>query len=138
MNVLLALFLILFEAFNEGLRERGLKGIAGLIEFIYLAVITLIAFQWVRGESTFNVVKDTYTITIIGYVFFRHTFFDPVLNIITKQRLFYIGRTKWSDKTMRLFFDKTNLSPDHVLFMTRLISFCIGLTFLMGWRFGIL
>ena len=95
MNILIALFLILFEAIPEALVERtgkkkdgildiiyklnqpnekGIgnynKLIAGVIEFIYRAAVTIIVYIWYT--NTFNPTDSHKIIWIIaGYILFR-------------------------------------------------------------------
>jgi len=60
MNLIVALFLIIFEAVSEGLYDRQKKTIAGVIEFIYRAVVTLIIFAWL------TIIAHKHVAAIIG------------------------------------------------------------------------
>lgn len=131
MNLLIALFLILTEAISEGLRNRGRKDIAGVIELLYRAAITLIVFAWFLGNVfVFEYRTDNYFVTIIGYVLLRFALFDIAYNLTIGEVINHIGTTKFYDKLLR------KVHPV-MLILVRLICLLIGVAFLMGWRHGI-
>ena len=51
MNLLLAIFLIVFEAVSEGLQTGGHLLAAELVEFVYLAGITLGLLMWLNWRQ---------------------------------------------------------------------------------------
>jgi uncharacterized membrane protein len=128
-----ALFLILSESISEALSDEGKKMVAGIIEFINLAVITLIIFAWlncvypkgIRWQPAY------YWQVVAGYILLRFALFDLAYNLIRRLPLFYIGMTKLSDKLLRKFFTRTRIPAEHMLFMFKLISLVIGLTWLL-------
>ena len=54
MLLLIALFLIILEAVPEALALKGHKIIAGAIEFVYRAFVTLVIYMWAMGVSHLN------------------------------------------------------------------------------------
>ena len=131
MNLLIALFLILFEAMPEGLYDRGKKTIVGLTEFAYRAVVTLIIFAWATGWIVFYPHPEGFLDTIIGYVLFRFALFDFVYNAFAGNNLFYIGTTKIYDKFFGWFFKLTKFPEESFLFITKLIALLIGIVWLL-------
>lgn len=131
MNIVAALFLIIFEAVYEGLRDRGKKTIAGVIEFIYLSVITLIVYAWLSGYLIFHVNNPLFILTIGGYVLVRYALFDPVYNKCRGNDLWYIGNTKIYDKLLGWFFRWTKFPKEDFLPWTRLIALAIGIVWLL-------
>lgn len=135
MLLLVCLFLILFEAVYESLYERGKnfavdKGrstillISGLIEFIYRAVITLII---ILGITICD--PQTYFYPIAGCLLLRFALFDVIYNLIRGLDVFYFGKTKLWDRTWNWFFTRTGVNKPHFLFMFKLLSLLIGISF---------
>lgn len=128
-----ALFLILTESVSEALADNGKKTIAGIIEFIKLAMVTLIVFAWL--DLTYPKWmwwhEVNYWQVVVGYVLVRFAIFDLVYNLIVRYPLFYIGTTKLSDKLLRKFFTVTHLPSEHMLFMFKLMALAVGLTWLL-------
>lgn len=145
MNLLIALFLILFEASAEGLSLAGHKGLAGVIEFIFLAVVTFVMFSYTTGAYRIFTRRNTVLslqppiVRIIGgYVLLRFAIFDAIHNVCAGLPMFYIGKTKWSDQIWQWFFSVSGIATDHFLFMFKLIALLIGVSWLMGWQNGII
>jgi hypothetical protein len=70
MNLLIALFLIIAEAIYEGLYDDGHKLIAGMLEFVYKALITLAVFILVNtGLPDSNLLNGNLIYVLIGYLF---------------------------------------------------------------------
>lgn len=128
-----ALFLILSEAIPEALSDNGRKTAAGIIEFLNLAVVTLIVFAWLNCVYPKGIRWQPahYWQLIGGYVLLRFALFDLVYNLMRKHPLFYIGMTKLQDKLLRKFFTRTRIPAEHMLFMLKLISLAIGITWLL-------
>lgn len=140
MNLLIALFLIVFKAVFDGLRDKGKKGIAGLISSIYYAITILIVFAWCMGIQTFlpEYRSDNYIVTIIGFLFIRFGLFDPLYNaIVGKNPVNYIGRTKYWDKLIRRICKWAKFPVEWVI-VVRVPFLCIGISYLLDWRFGII
>lgn len=108
----IALFLIIFEAVPEGLALAGHKTIAGLIEFVFLAGVTLTVFAYFTqsyGKETkynlhysnflqrFFYTQHNFWWYIAGYVLLRLALFDIIHNISAGLPIFYIGTTKLFD-----------------------------------------
>lgn len=136
MNLLLALFLIILKAVLDGLNMRGLKTLAGWIEIPYLAVIVFIAFAYAHSIPSWWIPKDTYLISIIGFLFLRYGIHSIILNAVARQELTYIGNTKSTDKIGRWLFNRFHISYSLLIF-TKAISTFIGLSLLAGFRHGI-
>ena len=109
----IALFLIVFEAVPEGLALGGHKMIAGIIEFVYLAGVTLTVFayftksyplskwQYYRGYKTLYDMDERafppFWQYIIGYLLLRIAIFDIIFNLSAGLDPFYIVSTKLFD-----------------------------------------
>lgn len=134
--LLVALFLIVFEAVPEGLALDGHKMIAGILEAVKLIGITLTVYAYFtvsypekpysRWYLTFN---GGYWWLIAGYFLLRFGIFDIIFNLSAGQEMFFRGTTKVYD-----------------ILMTKLgswgwfIQLCCtlpGIAFLMEWRHGI-
>jgi len=145
MNLLIALFLIVSEAASEGLSLAGHKGIAGGIEFIFLAVVTFMMFSYTTGAYRIFTRRNTVLslqpniLTVLGgYVLLRFAIFDVIHNLCAGVPMFFIGTTKWYDRIWQWFFAWSNIPSDHFLFMFKLIALLIGVSWLMGWQHGII
>ena len=128
MNLLLALFLIVFEVVPESIKNKTL---AGVVEFIYRAVVTVIAFVLIGGYACFAPPMSSLLYTLGGYVLLRFALFDIIYNAIQGLPIFFIGTTKLYDKWFRWFFIKTRLPKEHFLAMLKFISLLIGITWLL-------
>ena len=101
MNLLLAIFLIVFEAVSEGLQTGGHLLAAELVEFVYLAGITLGLLMWLNWRQVNSFYDRSKLIkVIIGYILLRFALFDLVWNISAGQDLFFYGTTKVYDRFM--------------------------------------
>ncbi len=136
MNILLALFLIILKAVIDGLNMRGKKTLAGWLEWLYLGVIVLICFAYAYSIPSWWVPKDTYIVSIIGFLFLRYGIHSIILNAVARQELTYIGHTKATDKAGIWLFNKFHISYSLLIF-TKAISTFIGLSLLAGFRHGI-
>lgn len=130
MNLLIALFLIVFEATFEGFKLRKWHIASEMVEFIYLACITFIIFGWYNGYFAPTATNPEFWFILFGYVLFRFAIFDIVFNLAANQSIFYIGKTK--------LFDKLLVKLGAFVFIVKLLAFAIGLSWLCGWRYGIL
>ena len=128
--ILIAMFLILFEAIPEALALKGHKTTAGVIESIYRIVITVIVFLWLTGTLNQSYGHNIYFI-IGGYVLLRFAIFDIVFNLIAELPVFFIGSTKLFDKFWQWFFATTKFPVIGFLAMIKFICLCIGLTWLI-------
>ena len=101
MNLLLALFLLL-EAVFEGLRTGGHYLASELVEVVYLAGITYVAFAWLNWQqkTSFYDRAGSFVKVLIGYLLLRFALFDVIWNISAGQDLFYYGTTKLYDRIM--------------------------------------
>lgn len=130
MILLTVLFLILFEAVYEGLALRGKKTLAGVIEGIYLMIVTIIVLAWISGVLYLDYGKNFYFI-VGGYVLMRFALFDIVYNLVAGLPLFFIGTTKITDKLWQKFFNWSHFPVGAFFGMLKFICFCIGLTWLI-------
>lgn len=111
----IALFLIVFEAVPEGLSLGGHKTVAGVIEFIFLAGVTLTVFAYFthkynqRGiywdhRNPVIMLQQISTLKylriVAGYIFLRLILFDIIHNISAGLPVFYLGNTKLFDILM--------------------------------------
>lgn len=130
MILLTALFLIFFKASFDGLAIRGHKTLAGVINAIYTAIISLIVFAWVMGIVLFGY-GYSFAFIIAGFLLLRFALFDVILNLCAGMPIFYIGKTKLWDKAWKKFFKWTNFPPDHFLGMTKILCAILGVTWLL-------
>ena len=144
MNLILALFLVIFESVPEALADRGKKAIAGNLEFVYRTVVTVLVFAWanqnVIGSNAYaelslfefllNFILNYWTV-LVGYVLLRFALFDPLRNVCAGMPLFYIGSTKLYDKIWQSFFKWTKFPPEHFFAMFKFIALLIGITLLV-------
>ena len=130
MNLLIALFLIVFEALYEGFKLRKWHIISEIIEFIYLACITFVIFGWYNGYFAATATNPDFWFVLFGYVLLRFAIFDLIFNLSAGLSVFYIGKTK--------LFDKLLSKLGAWVFVPKLIAFGIGLSWVCGWRYGIL
>ncbi len=134
MNLLIALLLITFEATSEGFKLRKWHIVSEMIELIYLACITFIIFGWYNGYFAVMVSNPEFWFILFGYILLRYAIFDFVFNLASGQSLFYIGNTKLFDKILGKLSEKT---AGWFPYVTKSIAFGIGLSWICGWRFGI-
>jgi len=137
MNLLISLFLIIFEAVSEGLYDRQKKTIAGVIEFIYRAVVTLIIFAWLTNYWHVDTEATDYWVTVVGYVMLRFAIFDVIYSLARGNTgIFYIGNTKLYERALVWLLNKGKVSYSLIIF-TKFIALVWGMSWLMGWQHGI-
>ena len=137
MNLIASLFLIIFEAVSEGLYDRQKKTIAGVIEFIYRAVVTLIIFAWLTNYWHIDTATTDYWVTVIGYVMLRFAIFDVIYSLARGNTgIFYIGNTKLYERALVWLIDKGKVSYSLIIF-AKFIALVWGISWLMGWQHGI-
>jgi hypothetical protein len=129
MLILISIFLITFEAIPEALSLKH-KAIAGVIEFIYRAIITLTIFAWFMGISIRSNSHNVYYV-IGGYLLLRFALFDIIYNLVAGLGIWFIGTTKLSDKFWQWFFKTTKFPVGLFFGMLKFICFSIGLTWLL-------
>ena len=134
MNLLIALFLIVFEAIKEGFKSHKWHIASEMVELVYLTVIALVFFGWVNGALPHRMYEPDLWYILIGYTFLRYAIFDAIFNISAGLSLFYIGKTKLYDKILGKVSDKTGGT---IVFFTKGIALFWGLCWLLGWRWGI-
>jgi hypothetical protein len=127
MNLLLALFLIIFEAVYEGIKTAGYHVASEIVEFVYLAGITFGLFAWINSVKAFDY-KPLVKI-LIGYVLLRFAIFDIIWNISAGREWYYYGVTK--------FYDKIMMALGSWGWMVKAIAGVWGISWLLGWQDGI-
>ena len=128
--LLIALFLIIFEAVPEGLALGGHKSIAGIVEVIYLFVITISIFEHVSGYSfRWWKTPQNFFLVLVGYILLRFAIFDIIHNLSAGLPVFYIGSTK--------LFDIIMAKLGNWGWFVRLCCVLPGIAFLMEWQYGI-
>lgn len=129
-EIYLALFLIVIKATYDGLALRGMKTLAGAIEFVYWGAIITVLYM-VLGGLSFNREMDNIIYHLIGFMLLRYALFDFLFNLCADLDIFYIGNTKLFDKVLNWFFKTTRIPKGHFLVFTRAIALFIGITFLL-------
>ena len=135
MNLLIALFLIIFEAVPEGLADRGKKALAGILEFIYLIAITFATFAIFNGIILYSPDTCLWRV-LVGYALLRFAIFDFVYNLTRGNSLLFIGSSKLFDKAQNRLILRFSISLTLIVFV-RFIAFLWGFAWLMGWENGI-
>jgi hypothetical protein len=130
MNLLLAIFLIVFEAVFEGLKTGGHHIASEMVEAVYLSGVTFGLFAWLNWKQV-NSFFDRQSIVrvLIGYVLLRFALFDLVWNISADQDLLYYGITKAYD----IFMSKLG----GWCWFLKIVAGIWGVAWLMGWQDGI-
>ena len=136
MILLLALFLIVFKAVIDGLVMKGRKNIAGWIELIYLAVITLICLAFAHSIISEWITHDIYIVSVIGFLLLRYGIFSFIVNKVAGKEWTYIGNAKDTDDFGRWLLNKLHVSISLFVFSKIICAFA-GLMLLSGFRFGI-
>ena len=131
--LVVALFLILFEAIPEGLALGGHKTIAGVVEALYLTGITTVMFSFFMGFRYGYTLpsKEKIVYVVLGYVFLRFAVFDGIYNTCAGLPFFYIGTTKLIDQAWQWFFALTKFPEEAWLGIWKLILGLLGVTFLV-------
>lgn len=129
MILIFAILLILLESVSDALALKN-KTIAGLVLFMYRAMVTLAIGSWLMGYSIGTYGHNPYFI-LGGYLLLRFAIFDFIYNLTAGLKLTYIGKTKLSDKFWQWFFKKTKFPVGAFFGMLKLICFLIGLTWLL-------
>ena len=133
MNLLLALFLIVFEAAFEGLKAIGWHIPSEFIEGVFLLVVIPATFAFVNGygnpkrKPVYYSWRDIFTgmiIILVGYVLLRFSIFDSLWNLFAGQKWNYYGTTKLYD---RIMFELGGFG-----WMMKFIFGIIGICFLLG------
>ena len=132
MNLIIAFFLIAFEAMPEGLSDRGDKLIAGILESVYRLFVVLALFftPFIVSMAEYWSWRH-YWLVLLGYFLLRYALFDYIYNLSSGNSLFYIGKTKLSDRALRWFFKVSRIPEAHFLFMTKLITLPIAIVWLL-------
>lgn len=133
--ILLFIFLLFaFEASYEGIYDRGLKTLSGVIEFVYRTTIMTMILLWIYEIpiSILNNVSVPLWQFILGTLLFRYMFFDQIYNLFKKHKLFYIGTIKIYDKIFRKFLKITNFPSISFQVWTKIIFGSSGIA-LMGY-----
>jgi hypothetical protein len=138
--VLLATIVILtvFEAVHEGLVERGKKTIAGLIEFVKLAVIaTLPVFYmgYMDYDYYYSDWRHLFWFLVpyyIGWMCIRYAIFDFIHNAAAGWNLYHIGTTKLYDRILSWWVDEKIATPRPRWFwITRTLLLAVGVSLIL-------
>jgi len=128
--LLAALFLIVTESFYEGFKMRGKRTISARIEFLYLAVVSVVFFAFLLGIQTPFVYHFVpLWNVIIGYVFLRFAIFNLILNTVAGLKLSFVGTTKDTDKIMQWLMSKG--VPRSFIAFSQFIAFLWGVSWLI-------
>lgn len=114
----LLIILVIINGLEDGFRDKGKKILAHMFNSLHIAgwfcMITF-DFQWIY---------------VIQYVLIRFALFDVIWNLLVNQSIFYIGYTSLYDKFWRWFEKWTKWPMNHFLFMIKLISLLIAISFI--------
>jgi uncharacterized membrane protein len=124
--LLLALFLIVFEAVYEGLKSRGKHIFSEMIEFVYRGVIVIGLFAFALGyQFPFYVVPVSLIKMVAAYILMRFGIFDVIWNISAGKEWNYIGLTKLYDRTLQKI-------PGSVLYPVKFICLVVGIVWFLN------
>lgn len=139
MYLLIALSLILFKAIPDAVYDRGYKTLSKYLRFWYDAGFYFVMFLFLTNHYHYNngTVDPNFWYVLTGALLLRWALFDLVYNLLKKNPIFYVGTTDPIDRLFGWFFRKTGIASEHFLAMFKFIALCIGVTFLLGWQFGI-
>ena len=131
MNLLTALFLIVFKAVPDALYDRGYKTLSKSIRLLYTASVFVVVFAW-RTNYLPAVKSDAYFWRVFsGAILLYFALFDLIYNLMKKNPVFYIGSTDPVDVLLGWFFRITHIPSGHFLAMLKFICLLIGLTWLV-------
>ena len=128
-TIIIALFLIVFEAIYEGLAIKGKNLVSEVVEFVYRAVLTLVLFAWVTGIKSIINADVQFIRIIIGYVLLRFSIFDVIWNLAAGQPINFVGNTKLFDKFLQEIRNLWGMNP---IWLTRAIALFWGAAWLLG------
>jgi len=135
MNILIALFLIFFESIPEALYDRGKKTLSGVLEFIYLIVVTFAVFAVFNGVILINADTCLWRV-LVGYALLRFAIFDVAYNLARGNSLLFIGSSKLFDKAQSWLILRFCINLTLIMFV-KFIALLWGVAWLMGWENGI-
>lgn len=125
-----ALFLIIVKAIYDGLKVRGWHTFSSRLEFLYLAVVTIVFFAWLAGlQSPFDFHYIEFWKIIGGFLLLRFAIFDLIWNIAAGQKLSFTGTTKDTDKVINWLMGKG--VPMSFINYGRIIAFLWGVSWLL-------
>jgi len=128
-SILIALFLIVFEAVYEGLAIRGKHLASEVVELVYRAVLILVLFAWVTGIKSIINIDVQFIRIIVGYVFLRFSIFDVIWNFAAGQPINFVGSTKLFDKFLQVIRNLWGMNP---IWFVRFIAGFWGVAWLLG------
>jgi len=109
--------LVILGALMDGFYDEGKKLLSSTFKSLFIGCISLLVVP--RGNY----------MHIIYFLLCWWVLFDIIYNIVRKQKLFYVGNTKWTDKLLRWACDNipvlkkfTRGNYLHVSFITKLMA----------------
>jgi hypothetical protein len=133
MNLLIAFLLILFKAIPDAVYDRGYKTLSKYLRFWYDAGFYFVVFLFTTNYYSYHGgrINLDFWYIIFGALLLRWALFDLVYNLIKKSPIFYVGTTDPIDKIFGWFFRWSGIASGHFLFLFKLISLAIGITWLL-------
>jgi hypothetical protein len=131
---MILLFTILFNALNalsDGLYDNGKKTFSGIIRFIGLGPVIVLALAELSGLHWFSVTDKDFISIVISFVLVRYFLFDAIYNLTRGLNIFYIGTTKLYDKLLQKFLSWTGMAGFIILIATKMIAGFLGIIFLI-------
>jgi len=99
--------LVLCNALMDGFYDEGKKFLSGIFKSLFIGGIALAIY--LKGE----------TWHIVYFLLCWWVLFDVIYNIIRKLPIFYVGKTKWTDKLIMSIF---GANSRHFSFITKLMA----------------
>jgi len=120
--ITIALFPVL-GALMDGFQHKGRKLLGSFFKSAFLGVI---CYFLVLNLTVWHILY----LLLCWWILF-----DPIYNGIRKLGLFYVGKTKWTDRFLRWFCDTNQFTREqysHISFITKLMALvvAIGLIFM--------
>jgi len=121
--------LIFGEAFYESVYDSGKKSLSGIFEFLHRAIMILAIMAWMIDITFPWKVDLEFWRLLVGFLLIRYAIFSIIYNLFRSDvqlDIFYVGRSKYFDRFIRLLLQKSNFNPSIFLGLTKLMSLIIG------------
>lgn len=131
--IMIGLFLVVIflEAFYETQYDKGNKTFSGGIESIFLFILIGGLCMLETPPVLYPVSYHGGVLLFVGYICLRYAVFSSLWGLMMDKGPFFVGNTKLFDKFLQNFFGWTKFPIGHFLAMTKLMSFLLGIHFIL-------
>lgn len=133
------LFFTILEAIHEGLHFRGMKTLAGVVEFVKLTgmllLVILLYFDqtydeyFVDRDYLWHFWRYFFVHLILGWLFIRYALFDIIHNLAGKLNWYHMGTVKIYDRVISWIF--RNQYPEPSFWVPRVALLVVGITLIL-------